>query len=130
MSRAGGTEKMALAAAAAFFLICALRCGLLYGAGEPYRVSTTKQEQQLLTEQEQARWPESLLPGERIDVNTAPSADLARLPQIGEDRARAIAAWREEYGPFQTAGELVKVPGMSESLLEEISGYITLSKTD
>lgn len=129
MSRASRVQKLALMAAFAFFLVCALRFWLLYGGEVPYRVSVTKQETAISREQ-QENWPVSLLPGERIDLNTAPAADLARLPQIGEKRAQAIVAWREEYGPFQNTGELVEVPGIGEGILEHISGYITVSVTD
>ena len=121
---------MALMAAAAFFLVCAFRFLLLYGGGAPYRVSATKQETAAVSREKQEEWPVSLLPGERIDLNTAPAADLTRLPQIGEKRAAAIVAWRQAHGPFQSTGELVKVSGIGEGILEEISGYITVSDTD
>ena len=130
MSRAGRGKKLVLAAAAAFFLVCALRFLLLYGDSAPYRVSTTKHEGAVVSQEESDDWPVSLLPGERIDLNTAPAADLARLPQIGDKRAAAIVAWREEHGPFQSTGELVEVSGIGQGILEQISGYITVSDTD
>ncbi len=129
MGRASRFQKLALMTAAAFFLVCGLRFWLLHGGGAPYRVSVAKQETAISREQ-QEEWPVSLLPGERIDLNTAPAADLARLPQIGAKRAEAIVAWREEYGPFQSAGQLVEVSGIGEGILKEISGYITVSVTD
>ena len=129
MGRASRVQKLALLTAMAFFLVCALRFWLLYGGQALYRVSATKQETDI-SQEKQEEWPVSLLPGERIDLNTAPAADLARLPQIGAKRAEAIVAWREEYGPFQSAGQLVEVSGIGVGILEEISGYITVSGTD
>lgn len=66
--------------------------------------------------------PESLLEGEVIDINSAPVEDLQRLPGIGEKRAQAIVAWREEHGPFQSVDELVQVSGIGEKLLAGLPG--------
>ena len=71
-------------------------------------------------------WPVSLLPDERINLNTAPGKDLARLPQIGEKRAADIAAWREEYGPFLVPEDLMKVSGIGEGIFAQIEEYITV----
>ncbi len=42
----------------------------------------------------------------RIDINSATIAELATLPGIGDDRARAIAALREQR-PFDSLAALV-----------------------
>lgn len=118
----------------ALFTAFALVCGTWYLARTsdpaPYRVSSIRQpaaeedtapEQ---SEQEPSR-PDSLLPGEVIDVNTADVRDLQRLPGIGEKRAEDIAAWREEHGPFQTVDELIQVPGIGPVILENLREYVT-----
>ena len=69
--------------------------------------------------------PGKLLEGERININTAPAAELQRLPGIGEKRALAIVAWREENGPFEQAGDLTRVPGIGEGILSQCREYIT-----
>ena len=130
MGRVRTGEKLALLLAVSFFVLCALRFWLVHGRGEPWQVSGTKNETAAVSQVEQAQWPESLLPGERIDLNTAPAAELSRLPQIGENRARAIVTWREKHGPFRTAGQLMKVPGISRELFGQISEYVTVSDTD
>ena len=76
---------------------------------------------------EEDTWPESLLPGERIDLNTAPVADLERLPGIGAVKAQAIADWREEHGAFQHPEELMEVYGIGEKIYESLNGYITVN---
>ena len=48
---------------------------------------------------------------------------LSRLPGIGEKRAQAIVAWREEHGPFQSVDELVQVSGIGEKLLAGLRDY-------
>ena len=56
-------------------------------------------------------------------VLSAPVEDLQRLPGIGEKRAQAIVAWREEHGPFQSVDELVQVSGIGEKLLAGLRDY-------
>lgn len=67
--------------------------------------------------------PDSLLPGEKINLNTADSYDLQRLPGIGEKRAEDIIAYREEHGPFQTVDELDEVSGIGSGILEGLREY-------
>lgn len=74
---------------------------------------------------EQTR-PDSLLPGEKINLNTADSYDLQRLPGIGEKRAEDIIAYREEHGPFQTVDELDEVSGIGSGILEGLREYATV----
>ena len=69
--------------------------------------------------------PDSLLPGETIDLNTADWYDLQRLPGIGEKRAMDIAAWREEHGPFRNVEELTQVAGIGPAILENLREYVT-----
>ena len=74
-------------------------------------------------EAEEDSRPDSLLPGETINVNTADAYDLQRLPGIGEKRAQDIIAWREEHGPFQTLEELTEVSGIGPVILENLRAY-------
>ena len=72
-------------------------------------------------------YPDSLLEGEVIDLNTASVADLTRLPGIGEKRAQAIVDYRESSGPFQSVEELTEVKGIGEGILARISPYVTVT---
>ncbi len=71
----------------------------------------------------EASRPETLLEGETIDINAADVYDLQRLPGIGEKRAQAIAAWREEHGPFQSVEDLTSVPGIGEGIVAGLREY-------
>ncbi len=57
---------------------------------------------------------------DRIDLNTAGLEELMRLPGIGEMKAKAILSYREKNGAFQTAEDVMKVPGIKEGLYERI----------
>lgn len=124
----GGRSGFA-AAVLALFTAFALVCGTWYlarnSSPEPYRVNTARRpaaEAEVSSEGEKSL-PDSLLPGEQIDVNTADAYDLRRLPGIGEKRAQDIVAWREAHGPFRTVNELTEVPGIGPAILENLRPY-------
>ena len=117
-----------LALTAAFFLVCSTWYLARTSAPEPYRVSSVRQptaEETAASREIPAEesHPDSLLPGEVIDVNTADAYELQRLPGIGEKRAQDIIAYREEYGPFQTVDELTEVSGIGPVILEGLREY-------
>lgn len=118
-----------LALTAAFFLVCGTWFAARTSSPEPYRVTTDRRpavmEEEAVEDEPESTWPESLLPGETIDVNTADVYDLRRLPGIGEKRAQDIIAYREEHGPFQSAEELMNVSGIGPGILESILEYVT-----
>lgn len=67
-----------------------------------------------------------VLEGEVLDLNIATRDDLTRLPGIGEKKAEAIVAWREENGPFRVVEDLLSVRGIGESILAELRPYVTV----
>jgi competence ComEA-like helix-hairpin-helix protein len=72
------------------------------------------------------RMAEPLAPGERLDPNTASEAELARLPRVGPALARRIVEDRERNGPFRSAGDLARVPGVGRRLVELASPHLDL----
>lgn len=52
---------------------------------------------------------------EAVNVNTASVDELATLHMIGDAKARAIVAYREENGRFESAQDLTRVPGVGEA---------------
>ena len=60
-------------------------------------------------------------------LNTADGETLMRLPGIGEKRAAAIVAYREEHGPFASPDELVEISGISQRMVDQWAGRITLA---
>ena len=63
--------------------------------------------------------------GGLVDVNTADEETLMGLPGIGEARAAAIVAYREEHGPFRSPAELLNVPGIGAGVLEGLLDHVT-----
>jgi comEA protein len=69
-----------------------------------------------------------LEPGERIDVDRASAAELARLPRVGLALGKAIVAEREARGPFGSPEGLDRVPGIGPGLLATIAPHVTFSQ--
>lgn len=54
-----------------------------------------------------------------VDLNTADAETIAReLNGVGQARAQAIVDYRNEYGAFQSADELLNVTGIGKFILE------------
>lgn len=58
-----------------------------------------------------------------VNVNTATVEELQLLPGIGETRARAIVATREERGSFKSVEELVAVKGIGQASLMRLRPF-------
>ena len=63
---------------------------------------------------------------DRVDVNTAPAAELETLPGIGESLARRIIAYREANGPFGSIEEIMEVSGIGEAKFAELEDRVTV----
>lgn len=62
----------------------------------------------------------------RVNLNTADEKELCTLTGIGSSRAQAILEYRERQGGFGSIEELMKVPGIKESVYEKICDKITI----
>lgn len=60
-----------------------------------------------------------------LNINTATQAELELLPGIGETRAQAILAYREQNGFFMQLSDLRNVPGITTSTFEKIRNLLT-----
>ena len=56
----------------------------------------------------------------RIDLSTAPVAELALLPEIGPSLAARIAADRASRGAFASVDDLARVVGIGERTIAEL----------
>jgi competence protein ComEA len=55
-----------------------------------------------------------------ININLASATELEHLPGVGPATAKAIVAYREKYGAFNTVEDLLKVRGIGPAKLSEI----------
>ncbi len=61
---------------------------------------------------------------DKININTADMEELMRLNGIGEVKALAIIAYREQNGPFTQIEDLMKVSGIGEKTFAKIKDDI------
>lgn len=62
----------------------------------------------------------------KVDINRAGVSELTALTGIGESRAKAIIAYREEHGGFQKIEDIMRVSGIGEGLFANIRDEITV----
>ncbi|MBO8164151.1 MAG: ComEA family DNA-binding protein [Brevibacillus sp.] len=60
----------------------------------------------------------------RVNLNRATLQQLMTLPGIGETRAQAIIAYREQHGPFTSPEQLKKVTGIGDKTYQELKDKI------
>ncbi len=63
----------------------------------------------------------------KIDINTASEAELCMIPGIGETRAAAVIAYRQEHGDFARIEDIMKVAGIKEGTFEKIKDSIKVN---
>jgi competence ComEA-like helix-hairpin-helix protein len=62
----------------------------------------------------------------RININTAPAAELEKLPGIGKGLAERIIDHRERFGPFRRPEHLIIVRGISDRRFRAFKDLITV----
>ncbi|HEX5386920.1 MAG TPA: helix-hairpin-helix domain-containing protein [Gemmatimonadales bacterium] len=68
-----------------------------------------------------------LEPGERIDLDRAPIAEIVRLPRVGTALAKRIVADREAHGAFGGLPGLDRVAGIGPGLLQTLAPAVAFS---
>jgi len=61
-----------------------------------------------------------------VNINTASASELAALNGLGEVKAKAIVAYREQNGPFKSVDDLKEVKGIGEQMLAKLRPQLTL----
>jgi competence protein ComEA len=65
--------------------------------------------------------------GAKIDLNSATSEELGKLPRVGPVLAQRIVDWRKEHGRFSTVEELDAVDGVGPKMLEALLPLVRVS---
>lgn len=63
-----------------------------------------------------------------VDLNTADTKALEKLPGIGPAKAKAIVEHRSKNGGFKTVDDLKKVDGIGDKTFESLKSEISVSK--
>jgi competence ComEA-like helix-hairpin-helix protein len=59
-----------------------------------------------------------------VNINIATVEELEKLPLVGREMARKIIEYREKYGAFRRAENLILVRGMSDKKFREIRSLV------
>ncbi|HXM49419.1 MAG TPA: ComEA family DNA-binding protein [Pyrinomonadaceae bacterium] len=70
--------------------------------------------------------PSNQTNAQRININTAPAAELEKLPGIGKGLAERIIEHRERFGPFRRIEHLIIVRGISDRRFRALRDLITV----
>lgn len=62
----------------------------------------------------------------KVNLNTAGLEELMTLTGIGQTRAEAILAYREEEGDFRSPEDIMNVEGIKEGIYEKLKDEITV----
>jgi competence protein ComEA len=62
----------------------------------------------------------------KIHLNAASAEELAGLLYLTPDMARALVAWRQQNGPFETLDDIGTALGLPREKIERIALYLTL----
>lgn len=62
----------------------------------------------------------------KVNLNTAGLEELMTLTGIGQTRAEAILAYREEEGVFRSPEDIMNVEGIKEGIYEKLKDEITV----
>ncbi|MCD8151822.1 MAG: helix-hairpin-helix domain-containing protein [Clostridiales bacterium] len=62
----------------------------------------------------------------RVNINTASVSELTALSGIGDAKAAAIVAYREEHGAFQSVEEIMQMSGIAQATYDRIKDEITI----
>lgn len=97
-----------------FLLVCLFLCTACYGGKTVFEAGAVPEK---MVKEET---PKVLL----ININTASAEELMSLPGIGEVRAAAIIAYRQQNGEFETIEDIMKVKGIKTGIFSKINNLI------
>jgi competence protein ComEA len=66
------------------------------------------------------------VPGGKVNLNTAPLAQLDSLPGVGPVLAQRIIDHRERHGAFRSVADLRQVDGIGEARYEQLKDLVTV----
>ena len=64
--------------------------------------------------------------GEKVNINTADSAELQSIPGIGPSKADRIIEYRDTQGRFSTIEDIKNISGIGNKTFESIKKYLTV----
>ena len=63
---------------------------------------------------------------QKVNINTATKSELMTLSGIGEAKAEAIIAYRQQYGKFSSIEDIKNISGIKDAAFEKIKNFICI----
>jgi comEA protein len=63
---------------------------------------------------------------QKVNINTASSEELQKLPRIGPAIAQRVIDYRKENGNFKRVEDIMKVRGIGEKIFNQLKDRITV----
>ena len=118
---------LSLALALIFCAGVAAQCFLPFIIPGTYITARPVSKEKILTgNNEPAEESKQLLPGEKININTADEEELALLPGIGPALAKAVVEYRQQNGDFKETAGIMEVSGIGEGKYSAVKDLITV----
>lgn len=64
-----------------------------------------------------------------LDLNQATLEQLESLPGIGEKKAQAILAFREQHKGFRSVSQLLQIKGIGRAMLRKLKPLLTVGES-
>jgi len=64
-----------------------------------------------------------------LNINTATAEELSMLPFVSTETAQNIVYYRDSNGPFTEIDELMKVTGVTRTLMDDLRAHLKLFGT-
>lgn len=61
-----------------------------------------------------------------LNINTATEEELVNIPGIGPSKASTIWNYIESFGPLQSIDQMIDIPGVGSTTLENLRPYLTV----
>jgi len=90
---------------------------------------TDNQEIASLPPRDTIQHPYKLRPGQYIDINTADTTQLKKIPGIGSYYAKLIAEYRTRLGGFLSMDQLKEIQGLPANVVQSAADYINLGNS-
>lgn len=94
--------------------------------GEMIYVPTQEEAEERIPEAQSGSAEEKGSDG-KININTASKEMLMQIPGIGESKALAIIAYRQEHGSFSEIEDVMQVEGIKDGVFAKMKDYIVVN---
>lgn len=88
----------------------------------------TNEENKPAVSRDSVQYPQKLRPGQYLDINTADTTELKKIPGVGSYYARLIAEYRNRLGGFTSMDQLKEIDRLPKDVANSTADYLDIHK--